>query len=138
MVGYEIKMMDASCRDKGALDAVKKLPKVAARSHFSRCSLNRGSPYLTFGGKGQLFGFACQTTVAASRRWCQLSRWKEERRLRLERKKIGSNPPLLHREEDFFRLHLPRKVGWLLSHDSGALTTYQRYGQERRMRRGAT
>ena len=44
--------------------------------------------------------------------------------------KIGSNSPLLHREEDFFRLNLPRKVGWLLSHDSGALTTYQRYGQE--------
>ena len=45
---------------------MKKLPKVAAKSHFSRCSLNRGSPYLTFGGKGQLFGFAYQTTAAAS------------------------------------------------------------------------
>ena len=36
MVGYEIKMMDASCCDTGALDAEKKLPKVAEKSQSWR------------------------------------------------------------------------------------------------------
>ena len=100
------------------------------KSLLARAVLIKPQAHLAFGGKGQLFGFACQTTLVSTVK-------VEGRKAAATRGQKNWNQST--ETELCFKPHLPRRVGWLcychMTLERSQLTSDI---DRRKRRRGAT